>query len=155
MTMPTDMKQLQESIDRLIESGTFSAKSAEGIAELRADNEKLKGKLEMAESRIAGLKADLDTKTREIARLEADLGKATTMRTDLEAREKKMVAVETAKSVAEARAAAYLEVCGLVFRNTEFRRNMIGTAPHAGTANPNQYTNDTVAVSQTITETEA
>lgn len=145
MSAPED--EMKVLLQRLLEKQTFSVEAAEGIAKLREQNATLNQRLEYANARVKDQGQD-------VTRLESALEKATKELQELRSRESKIVEHEKAVAVANARAETMKEMAGLIFRNTEIRRNMSGLAAPATSANPNYYPPQNVPVSETHTTTE-
>lgn len=141
MSVPAD--EMKELLQRLLEKQTFSLEAAEGIAKLREQNASLKMQLERSQER--------EKEFRERSGgLAAVLEKAEDELKDLRTRERNIAAHETAVAVANARAETMKEMAGLIFRNTEVRRSMVGQAPQGSSASQSSYMPSTVPIHEDV-----
>lgn len=153
--MSTAADNLQRAIEEMVTSKTLSLEAVEYVNRIKAncatltdENEKLAGTLKSTQE-LARERAEIIDKMRETEKTIAARETAVALR------EKAVTELEKSTAVAKAESAVFEKCIGLVFRNAEVRSSMFGQAPTAANANPNQYQNPTVSVSEdrTVTRT--
>lgn len=144
------MKTLVDAIDALVKERTFTADALEGVVALKARAAALEKQL----TEVVALREQTQQQLqRTTDRLNEQLGIENRIKAREDAvytREQQMTKLERETAVAQAVSATWKEAVTLIFRNTQIRESMMGVAPHAGTANPNAYTADTVAVHRDV-----
>lgn len=149
-----DNASILAAINRLVEDRTFSAQATEAIAKLRERTANLEKDLASSTAQLDGVRKELAAALADNTKLRAVVDRVDAREKVLAAREEKVALLEQKAAVAEGQLAAYREVTGLVFRNLETRREMLGNVAPAASANPTYYPPATVPVNETVKETQ-
>ena len=144
---PDTESQLTALIDQLVQDRTFSVEGVEAIAALReraADLESFNDGLERATTE---LRREKELAEGGASRLETELKLCRDREDAVAEREDKVTALELNAACAQARAETFKECFGIVFKNTEVRREMFGSVP---VADPSGYS-QSQPTSETVT----
>lgn len=130
--MADDITPLMTELNKLIETQTFSASAAEGIAKLRKRVEDADKRELYSQQSIAELKREKLALENKVERLTRDLGDWGAREAALVEREKKMTELEKTAAVESAVRDAYASMFDKMFANRRFRESNIDSHSESG-----------------------
>lgn len=125
MSDPTT--DLLAKLNQIIEQGTFSLQATEAVSKLREENATLKGTIKERGLQVEKLTGQLNATRTELHVAQVELGKIDAARKVVADREAKVFEHEKAAAVAQAQAETFRHCFGMVFRNTEVKREIFGS----------------------------
>lgn len=153
------MDKLKELLDGLVAEKSLSFDVLEQLRKVKTESDELiKTNLLLGESITAKDKI-INEKNSEINGLTALVKKWDERDNALTKREEAVLDIEHKNEIEKLKAehagktlGEVKEIVGLVFRNTNVRKTIVGQGAVSGGANPNSYSNSTVNLSETATE---